>query len=635
MAPASAVSGADAGAIDTLSQLNAAGREARRVAVFDAPVIQADAARALRTHGDELLDALRPVTDHAKGALKADYVEQAITKGNEATTRKAVSAQLDGLIDGAEKLLSSPEGAGFAKSVESVSKAAYRAKAALEGAADGSFNARAFVELDQVKRDLQALASRGYKAIGSVGDPIDQALAKKSVEFFDEAAKGVRAHLEDSSLWGKAAENQAAVNAAWTKQIEASNRFHRALTTDVGRDPRNPYLQVRGVDPAKAESFVRNLVNPNADLTHQATREFVESSRELSKAIETAYDLPAAARQEVERIRASSDAFHAQIQRAEKSLVLANQFEAITKAEGEGLGALGGIVGGSALGGPIGGVLGAVAGAVSRPGKAIRQLAALERVAGQVQSRVEGGIKGFLSSKRPAVAELPSASVLRGRAGQTQKQALADSVAEVQKLAQHPELLQARLAQSMGDVSSAAPAIAAALTTSAVLGVAHLAEHAPAALKPDPEIPWHKPRPEDVSDFEMDEWARRAAVVNDWTVVLHGLKHGTLTAEEVDTFRTVHPQSYAEVTARLTSAAVAKQSGTVPLTWSQSTMLSTLFDVQTDPAATRSTIAAVQAMHMNPPAPPALPRPRTAKPISGVADMYETTTQRLEGRKKP
>lgn len=574
---AAGVSGKDVDTVRKFTSLSREGAEARRIGVFDADRLAEDAQRALRKHGDEILAADKLVTAEAKGTLKREQIARIVKTGNEEEAVGFARNQLDKLIEAADLQLSQEVAPSMTKGIESVSKLAYRAQAAL----DAGDNVTAFIELDNVKRGVQQLAKSGSHGVMAIADPVDRLNAQRTVEWFRSAASELRSGLERDDLWGKAAEAQRSINAAWTKQIDASGRFHKALTTEVGRDPSNPYLQIKGIDPAKAETYTKNLTNPNNDLTHKAVRDYVDGTAELTKTIRSYYDLPADALAGVESAGKAAEAFRGTIAEAERTLTLANQYRALT--EGSSADSFAGLAGmiGFGLGGLPGGIVGGAVGALAKPGKVVAALAGIERLASKVDSKIARGVSDFLSGSRKAtvgeVAEMATAglkgervreplgsassAMLRGPGGE--RATFERKVQEIIRLSANPEEQVARVERFTGQFEGFAPGFTSALVATALRGTEYLARHAPAGFAERPEaVAWGIKEEPLYSDAEMREWARRAAVVNDWTTILDSMRRGMVTPEEADALREVHREAYAALQQQIQMQAVTKKGQT-------------------------------------------------------------------------
>lgn len=623
-----ATSGKDASLIRKFTELSPEGAEARRVAVFDAPKIQEEAERQVRKHIDDLMSSGDLVAAEARGGLKAGYVEKAIARGNEAEVQGYATKKLGEILDGAQAQLDQEMAPTMIKSVETASKLTYAAQEAL---ARGD-NAAAFVALDNAKRGIQRLTSTGYRSLRAIADPVDQLNAKRTVAWLDGVAADLRAGLEDEKLWGKAALDQREINAAWTKQIDASKRFHNSLTTEVGRDPSNPYVQIRGADPAKVAGYVKNLTNPNNDLTHKAVRDYVESTGELADAIGRSYDLPADKLAEVGRVKGAAGAFGKAIGEAETSLVTANQYQALLGGPEQGtiagaLGTVGGIVGGLP-----GGILGTLAGgalnSARQPAKVIAQMAALERITSTVDNDIARGVRGFLSGGKVAATKAiePAASVemLAGKGGP--RKTFETKVKEIQRLAGNKDELVARTQRFTSQFDEAAPNVAMALTAATMKGVDYLAKHAPPGFAQRPEaLEWGIEEDPLYTDAEMREWSRRAAVVNDPREVLRSMNRKMLTPEEVDALKEVHTPIFQQMQREFKMQAIEKPQR---FTYGQSLQIELAFGTPLTRTLEPDFMKAVQASFA---VQEAKPRPKSNGATGLSSSAAGTTAQKLQG----
>src|SRR5690606_19173080 len=99
---------------------------------------------------------------------------------------------------------------------------------------------------------------------------------------------------------------------------------------------------------------------------------------------------------DVQAVAASAKAIRDTLGKADETVRVANQIDAVIGAERDsGASLLGGLVGGGLLGGAPGALLGAAFGVVTKPGQMIRQMAAIEAMAKNVDGRIARGLKGF------------------------------------------------------------------------------------------------------------------------------------------------------------------------------------------------------------------------------------------------
>lgn len=608
----SAISGGDVNAIRRLSDLSAEGAEARRLAVYDAPAVRDEASREVRTQLDALLESSSEITQEAKGRLKAEYVDAAVKKGNEAealTFAKDYASTLRGHV---EEMLSQPKEYGLVGSLKGMNEwldgldgaigrvekvgdlggaAAREAGVANDVAAlPAETNAQLFVALDDTKRAFGRW-TKAAQAVEKKSDPLalmrGRATRDRLMGIYEDMRKG----LENTEVWGKAAEDQAAINAAWSKQIDAHRVFDARLTTNVGRDPKNPWVDIRRVDPAKADTYVKGLTNPNNDLVHSAIKNYVQSTRDLSEAIGRSWELPAEKVAHVQRVGASAEAFGKSLSKAENALTLANQFQALREAErGSGVGNMvtGALVGGG-VGGPLGAIAGATFGALAKPANTIARLAAVERLMQKVDLRIGSSLRGFFRRAAGGGEKLPASLALGRASGESTDKVFMRTVAQLTELSSNPSSASSRTGQSLAGLEQAAPRTSAALSTQTARVTAFLASKMPVGMR-DPFALGAHSGPPMVSESEKSRFLRYAAAANDPTSVLEDLQHGRITPEGVEAMQACYPKLYEQVRGEIVNHLANADSA---LPYGKRVQLGVLFDAPTDATLDPAFLAAI------------------------------------------
>ena len=590
---ASAASGKRAESIAMGLARTEEGAATRRL-LYDGPKLQDEAAMALRTEGDTLLKASRAVSEEAMGELKGGYVSKAVKRGNESETAGYALRTVWDTIEAAKGLATHEDGVGFGKAVGNLRKLAERTEQEIAAAVERggeSVNADIYMSMDRLKRASQKYAARGQQGIYSVSDPLEHENAVRSLDWFKKTQEGMRKNLESEEMWGKAGADQARINKVWSQQIDSGKRFHEALTTETGRDPTDAFKKVRGIDPSKADTFLRNVTNPTKDLTTSAVRDYVRNTRELAEAIAESYGehMPAAKLGEVKTLQAAAEGFGRTVETSAERQTKYNQLRELMGSEtGEGGGLVNAALGGL-LGGAPGAVLGAAGSAVMNPGKVVAQMAAIERLASKADNSITRGIRSFMSGSG-APAESASAKLLRG--GATERAAFEASVAHVQELANNPEALGERISKALGvDMGSMAPNVSTAFAATVTRGAQFLAEKAPVGMSPPPGIltpQFEKPL---YSDAEMRTWTRYAAAVNDPSTILASMAKGSVSPEEVEVMKVVYPQLYASTQQKLVGSISGLK---VQLLRPQRLQLSILFGIPADANMTQGMLAALQ-----------------------------------------
>lgn len=626
----SALSGGDVNAIRRLSELSPAGAEARRLAVFDAPIVREQAAREVRSQLDALLDSSQEITQEAKGRLKASYVEAAVKKGNESEVVDFAQRYAADLRAHVEDMLAKPKEYGLVGSLKgmqewldaldgkiaSVQGGAFPVASAAEeagvraglprtaaandnlasGAAERVFadnsSASLFSALDDTKRAFGRW-TKAAQAVEKKSDPLALMRGRATRDRLQGIYEDMRQGLENEDLWGKAASDQQQINAAWSKQIDAQRVFDARLTTNVGRDPRNPWVDIRRVDPAKADAYVAGLTNPNNDLVHSAIKSYVQSTRDLSEAIGRSWELPAEKAAHVAKVGSAAEAFGGSLDKAEHALTLANQFQALKAAEGgSAADMVTGAIVGTGLGGPLGGVLGGVAGAMAKPGNTIARLAALERLMQKVDLRIGSSVRGFFrGSTRGASAGPASLRLGMGAGERGTSDVFMRSVAKVTELASNPAASSKRMGDSLAGLDQAAPQTSASLSAQTMRVTTFLASKVPMGMH-DPFALNEKHARPLVSEAEKSRFLRYVAAANDPTTVLEDMQHGRLTPEAVEALQVCYPKLYAEVRGTIIEHLASANSS---LPYGKRVQLGLLFGAPTDATLDPAFLAAISS----------------------------------------
>jgi len=625
---ASMMSGGEIDAIEELGIHNrsAAAKEARRLAVYDAPKVRADASRSVRENLDSLIDSNAQIAEETKGVLKAEYVKRAVQTGNEAETLAASTDMLRGMREDLSALgmeTKYAKNSGALKSLNNTVNDAFQllddASAKLETAS----NAERFTVLDQLKRDFGKY-TKNLQSVERSADPFQVSVGRDMRQKFEGFYEQFRQNLQEEALWGRAGADQTLINKAWTKQIEAQGVFDQRLTTKFGRDELNPFREKTIVDAAKADAYIGGLTNPNNDLTHRAVKGYVEGTREFAKAVSEAYELPAAKMAHVKRVVENATKFGETIASTEKTLTLANRLKELRAAEGQSGGIL---TTGAVLGGPIGAAFGMAAGAVARPGQAITQMAALERVLGKVSmfssaeratSRVTNeitqSVKGFFAAT-PRAGDIAAQTVTQANVAKYM-----DSVAELNA---NPAAQAEKFAQAMGDLPKTAPELTQELAATNTRGLAFLASKLPPNRSGDGSL---QPLAETsaLTSEQKRKWALYANTVNDPRSALKDLKSGRFTPEQAEALRVVYPQLYAVVQKAATEQLAATKTK-LPL--AKSAALGSILGVPGAAALTPQRLQANQAVYQQPKT-----KGGRAPRVQSVAKAFQTSSQRLESR---
>ncbi len=551
----SGVSGADVDAIKTLTALGPEGREARRIAAYDHVKIKEEAATAVRESLDEMMGATKCVTDEARGGLKADYVTKAVRRGNEGEVASAAASKFEDVAKSLQEMVGQTETFGNKKLVKNMLKVTEDSAFKIESALAKGDNAEAFVAFDNLKRASQSYTNTLENTIGKVSDPLMRQQQLAVLERFRPISSELRSFLEDSALWGKAAEDQKLINAAWSKQIGASRQFENRLVTKFGRDELNPYLEKRVADPEKIGSYLNGLLDPAKDLTHTAVKDYVSASKEVTEAIAKAYDLPPEKLELVKKAAEQADKFTKTIAKTEDALTLSNQLRTIREAEmGSGVSVVQGLAGGAVFGGPLGAATGAMFGAIAKPGQAIMQLAAMEKLITRVDQKIATGVRKLVSDKVTRVAETAKSLEARGVAiAATRTRSplrlsnamFADRIDKLNQLAADPNALNEEVKKRVGWIGDRDSNMGRQASATMFRGIAFLQSKMPKPIGGSVfSGVFSKPRYSEVDQVKFNKYWR---ATHDPTSVVSDFAKGRATREGVETLKAVYPRMYEQI----------------------------------------------------------------------------------------
>lgn len=517
-----------------------------RQAALEADELHAQASRAIRAHVDDILSASEKVTEEARGTLKRNYVKAAVADVDPAMAAQASRSLADETLSRLQSMADNTEDFGGERDLGKAIKITKKFSAALDKAiADGDVGAQ-FSTIDDIKRAVGTY-TKGTANLVSRGAPTDALAGLQNKARFaglSDLYEHLRTGLEDGSVWKKAAEDQQAINAAWTGQIDASSRFHRAMVTQGPTSEVNPWMKSRIADPAKIDSYVKNLSNPLNDLVHQDVTKYVQSTSNLADIIGKTYELPGPKAAEVARLKAAAGAFQDTLDTQTKNVTLANQYKKLTqKAEGHGWGlaaaALGSLAG--APGVAVGAALGKIGRIFSDPAAAIGQAARIEQMARDGNSRIGRALRNFTRGGGPAPGVPTLAEYPRRVAEVTRAATSADTAA--------------RMASMVAHISTHSPKVADAMVQTSLAGLRLLQSKTPAQPPSDPMVTNAKPLKPSPQDRET--FLRYYHAVRDPLSVLENARRGRLSTEGVEVLQTVYPKLYSQVQSSALDAAAA------------------------------------------------------------------------------
>lgn len=292
--------------------------------------------------------------------------------------------------------------------------------------------AEAFVLLDRTKAAAQKWADGlGRYANGGAGGarPISPEKiqgARRLAEHLDSMQEPLRQSLMNEAVWGSAAADQRAINAAATRYIESSKVFSQSFMTteSVG------YMGKTATRIAREDRvgrFLDRMGRADNVAAERHLRSHLKATRDLTEAINEAVELGDKAPL-LAKVRESEQKLGGILDKLDETVSIANQIDEVLKADSGGLHGAKPLIGGM-LGGPFGALLGYGFDVATSPGKMMRQAIGIQRLAKRFDSRIDESIESIFARK-PGPEPTPPGAAARP-ANDTAEEVFKDEVSEV------------------------------------------------------------------------------------------------------------------------------------------------------------------------------------------------------------
>lgn len=517
-----------------------------RADLADADEIRNAAAKAIRASGDDITKNGDKVRDIWSRGIKRNYIASSLEGVDTAEAARVTRNMVDETLSRLQNMADDPEAFGGAEPLKRAIKIAQKASDALDDATSKVVESEAagrpvnghvadmYGTVDDLKKAIGKYTQGARQARGGATDELIAQQNAARVDAYKGLYDHLRTGLEDENTWGKLGTAQKEVNQIYMNQIDASQRYNRALTTELGRNPEDPWEKMTGVDPAKVDTYVKNLTNPSKDLTHQAVNDYVDHTEALTRKMLEHFDLSAEDRAAVEKVAEAAGNMRETLSDSTRKLQVVNQYQKLqekTAGHALGFGLLAATMGhpGAAL--PMA-AIGKVAGIFTHPAETIHKLAVVEKMVRESDSRIARAIRGFASGMGRRVEAVDVSSFGR-------------KAAKVAEMGGNAEGLAARVGTNLSNLRTHAPGLADALTATSLAAAKYLSSKLPPRLPSDPLDP--KAKPLAPSQEQKEAFLRSYKAVTDPLSVVDDLRDGRLHPDAIEALKQVHPPLYAQV----------------------------------------------------------------------------------------
>lgn len=405
---------------------------------------------------------------------------------------------------------------------------------AIEG--EGKTAAEHFNAAQDLKKQLQEY-SRFDRMIKPVDETYDFVQKVKSL------GHDLRQGLEDSNVWGKAAERQKSINKAFSDFLPSLKDFEKKFTVEVNG--------VRQIDPGKVNTYMNQLGKPNAEIKQTMLENFLKSADKYKDVIADTHS----------NLGLSNPFKHSPLNLAKSTLEevtpgakLADMFvqKGLSRIAGHGMGAtvgaglgrlvhmpgVGAVIGEHALGPVFSTVLPAI----------VKPLMKMESNPEALKAAVDHAmniVKGESLMMRAAKSIFKTGA-------EAMPVGVLPKEKDIQKLDKYLKVAQANpesLLNSTSKVAHYMPEQASAMSSTIARASTYLN-----TLRPSTDKTGMLDHARTPSPVEEAAYHRALSVVQQPLSVLAHIKEGTLTPQDVKTLVTVHPAMYKNMQNKLISS---------------------------------------------------------------------------------
>lgn len=441
---------------------------------------------------------------------------------------------------------------------------------------------------------------------------------------FLNATKGlgyeIRTGLENSKVWGGAADLQKNLNSAWSAAIPAVKDYEKKFMTKVGNDLVH--------DPAKFQSYVNQSGKATTQtIKQQMMGKFADGIEKFSNATDDVYEKAG-----IQNPRGDSaipmGAIKESLNKPSIGARLADMW--YDKLGAQSLGAGAGALAGNAVLPGLGGafigkeVLGPVFGAIIQP-----LMEKTANMSGYQQAMKFGKtvLAGNNQLVNSATKLFEGGSKIIPENVFSDNKKISDLDEKLADLGQNPQ----KMLNVAGDLGHYAPDHAQALAKTTMNAVNYLNAQRPKPFQASPLDTKIEPSKSDQMKFE-----RTLSIAQNPLMALHHIKNSSLLPQDVQTIHALYPNYYTKMSQELTNAMTdhLSKDGDIPYSTRQS--LSLFLGQPLDSTMTFQSIQSVQAIYANKSQPtqnpPVTKNKRNTSKIGKLADNLQTPLQKSEAR---
>lgn len=494
-----------------------------------------------------------------------------------------------------------------------------------------------FMAMDRLKREWGQFA-KGKGAEGLA--------AQNQYESF------LRPHLEDSALYGAAADAQKAINAPWSDLIGLSKGAEPLVEYNSRlKIPGRPWEDKFRGDSDKFRGILSGAGETRSEAALQVLGDHARARVQFLRAVREHYQLSGSQLEAINKAEQAAQKWESTVKDAVKEVEITKLGQRV-EAQGGGMastiaGQIPGVGGAlkavldvnpitvakktkSAIGlaNRVMGMVKAIAHgeAISPANVAAKQAHAagvVGTVAEKVQRRIDAGIGGYFSAV-PAAARI--AAVVRKPAPVADsKKVYEDKRDQLASINANPSVLVDAVSKRLGSVAEHVPGIAESFTMTAMRG----ADFLHSKLPPTPQFSSLTPQltnwtPDPV---ELAKFSRYSRAVDDPVSVIDDLNAGRVNPEGLEAVRSVYPSLFADIQGRIVDKLADLKE---PLPYNKSVELSLFLGIPGHTSLEPQSIARLQSLYL-----PSAPQDPDKAPIAPqrkvtIASQLKSKSDQIE-----
>lgn len=436
-----------------------------------------------------------------------------------------------------------------------------------------------------------------------------------------DLAYDIRNSLEDSKVWGKAAERQQAINKAFSEYLPALKDFESKFTTKIGGE--------RAIDPGKINTYLNQIGKPNAEIKQEMLKKFLEASEKYNDVLAKTHSNLGI---EHPMPKSSLSTIKSTLQSQTAGSKLADKLidHGLASIAGKSLGGITGGALGLTVGHPeIGFLLGehalgpmfsSVLPAMTRPimdsPSSVEGLKSAIDYGIQVvrgEKKLSASIKSVLNSAGEVVSS-------KSMPKEADRQKLDKSIHEIRE---NPEKFSHNQAGSVGNYL---PEHQQALSKTTTQAAQYLAQKQPQPHKPGPldkEIP--------PSEAQMTAYHRTLDLAINPNILLQRIKDGTLQISDLQDVKSMYPNYFNNICDKLTNEIAGAQANDETIPYKTKVSLSLCLGQPLESSMSPMAIVAAQPKATQAPQQASSTKSGQKSKIGNKTnDMYKTQGQEAE-----